>query len=55
VSASLAYSTVIFSTLFGALIWNETPSSESWFGMAAIVASGVMASAHARAAPSEHD
>lgn len=55
VSASLAYSTVIFSTLFGALIWNETPSFESWLGMAAIVASGVMASLRSRAAPTEHD
>lgn len=55
VSAALAYSTVIFSTLFGAVIWSEVPSPLSWLGIAAIIASGVMASMGSRAAPVERD
>jgi drug/metabolite transporter (DMT)-like permease len=55
VSASLAYSTVIFSTLFGALLWSEVPSPASWLGIAVIIASGVMASMRSRVVPVEQD
>jgi drug/metabolite transporter (DMT)-like permease len=55
VSAALAYSTVIFSSLFGVLIWHELLSWLSWFGIALIVASGVLASLRSRAAPAEQD
>lgn len=44
VSASLAYSTVIFSCLFGVLFWNETLSPLAWGAILLIVASGVSSS-----------
>ena len=43
VSASLAYTTVAFSTLYGVLLWNDVPSAAVWAGMVLIVASGVLA------------
>ncbi|MDK9714082.1 MAG: DMT family transporter [Sulfuritalea sp.] len=43
VSASLAYSTVVFSSIFGALLWGETLSWFGWAGVALIVASGLFA------------
>lgn len=43
VSASLAYTTVAFSTLYGVLLWNDVPSAAVWLGMVLIVASGVLA------------
>ncbi|WP_026224696.1 DMT family transporter [Methyloversatilis thermotolerans] len=46
VSASLAYTTVAFSTLFSLLLWNEAPAAVVWAGMALIVASGVLALLH---------
>lgn len=42
VVSSLAYSTIVFASLFGMLIWNETLSLYSWLGMAFIIASGVL-------------
>ena len=49
VSASLAYSTVVFSSLFGILIWGEVLPWSSWFAIVLIIASGVLASAQSRA------
>lgn len=42
VVGSLAYSTIVFASLFGMLLWNETLSLASWLGMAFIIASGVL-------------
>ena len=41
VASSLSYSAVVFATLFGIFLWQETLSPSSWTGMALIVASGV--------------
>lgn len=41
VASSLSYSAVVFATLFGIFLWQETLSLSSWTGMALIVASGV--------------
>lgn len=46
VVGSLAYSTVVFSSLFGVLLWQETLSPAHWTAIALIVASGVL-SVHA--------
>ena len=48
VSASLAYTAVIFASLFGMLLWGDTLTGPSWLGMALIVASGVAATALSR-------
>ncbi|MDO8991095.1 MAG: DMT family transporter [Sideroxyarcus sp.] len=42
VVGSLAYSTIVFSALFGLLFWNELLSSSAWFGIALIIASGML-------------
>lgn len=42
VVGSLAYSTVIFASLFGILFWDEWLSPLSWLGIGLIVASGVL-------------
>ncbi len=42
VSASLAYTTVIFSSLFGMLLWDEHVPPAGWAAIALIVASGVL-------------
>jgi drug/metabolite transporter (DMT)-like permease len=42
VVSSLAYSTVVFASLFGMLLWHETLSLSSWLGMALVIASGVL-------------
>jgi drug/metabolite transporter (DMT)-like permease len=39
---SFAYSTVVFASLLGYLLWNETLPAESWGGVAVIVLSGVI-------------
>lgn len=44
VTASLAYSTVVFSSLFGMLLWQEILPWTSWLAIALIVASGALAS-----------
>jgi S-adenosylmethionine uptake transporter len=51
VSASLAYSTVVFSSLFGLLFWGDALPWPAWFGIALIVASGLMASMYSGAVP----
>jgi drug/metabolite transporter (DMT)-like permease len=48
-SASLAYSTVIFASLFGVLLWDEVLPLSAWLGIGLIVASGMLASAQSRA------
>jgi len=42
VVGSLAYSTIVFASLFGMLLWDETLSLASWLGMAFIIASGML-------------
>lgn len=54
-SASLAYSTVIFASLFGMLIWDETLSPGAWSAIVLIIASGVVATWFSRANPAEQD
>ncbi len=54
-SAALAYSTVIFSSLFGMLIWGEVMAASSWLAIGLIVASGVAATHFSRANPAEGD
>lgn len=44
VVSSLAYSTVVFASLWGILIWHEVLSLTSWTGIALIILSGVLAS-----------
>lgn len=54
-SASLAYSTVIFASLFGMLFWQEKLSAGAWSAIALIVASGVVATWFSRANPADQD
>lgn len=42
VAGSLAYSTVVFASLFGVLLWHETLSLDQWLAISLIVASGVL-------------
>ncbi|MBI5007482.1 MAG: DMT family transporter [Nitrosomonadales bacterium] len=42
VVGSLAYSTIVFSALFGLLFWQETLSASAWFGIALIIASSML-------------
>ena len=42
VVSSLSYSTIIFASLFGILLWNEILPLSSWLGMALIIAGGVL-------------
>jgi len=53
VSASLAYTTVVFSSLFGVLVWGEILPLASWLAIALIIASGVAVSfaSHRTGAP----
>jgi S-adenosylmethionine uptake transporter len=54
-SAALAYSTVIFSSLFGMLIWGEVIGALSWFAIGLIILSGIAATHFSRASPAESD
>ena len=52
VSANLSYSTVIFASLFGMVLWGEHLAVSAWAGIGLIIASGVLISvAAARATP----
>ncbi len=51
VSANLSYATVMFASLFGMLVWDETVTPAGWAAMALIVGSGVMVSLAARSRP----
>lgn len=42
VVGSLAYSAIVFSALFGLLFWHELLSLSAWFGIALIIASGML-------------
>jgi drug/metabolite transporter (DMT)-like permease len=42
VVGSLAYSTIVFSALFGLLFWQETLNTSAWLGIAFIIASGML-------------
>jgi drug/metabolite transporter (DMT)-like permease len=42
VVGSLAYSTIVFASLFGMLLWNEVLPLSSWLGMTLIIAGGVL-------------
>ncbi|MBU1214408.1 MAG: DMT family transporter [Gammaproteobacteria bacterium] len=42
VVGSLAYSTIVFSALFGLIFWREQLSLLAWLGIALIIASGVL-------------
>lgn len=54
-SAALAYSTVIFSSLFGMLIWGEVLGASAWAAIGLIVLSGIAATHFSRANPVEQD
>lgn len=43
VSASLAYSTVVFASVFGMLLWEESLPWQGWVGVILIVGSGLFA------------
>lgn len=43
VTASLAYSTVLFSCLFGMVLWQDAMPWSAWLAMALIILSGVLA------------
>lgn len=49
--AALAYSTVVFSSLFGIVFWNETLDQSSWLAVGLIVMSGLAATHFSRATP----
>lgn len=55
VSAALAYSTVIFSSLFGMLIWGEVLDASAWAAIVLIILSGIAATHFSRASPVEQD
>ncbi len=42
VVGSLAYSTIVFSALFGLLFWDELLSLSAWLGITLIIASGML-------------
>jgi S-adenosylmethionine uptake transporter len=51
-SAALAYSTVIFSCLFGMVFWSETHDASAWLAIALIILSGVAATHFSRSSTS---
>lgn len=55
VAASLAYSTVIFASLFGMLLWQELLSPGAWLAIVLIIVSGMMSTWFSRANPAEQD
>ncbi len=54
-SAALAYSTVIFSSLFGMLFWGESLAPSAWAAIGLIILSGIAATHFSRASPVEQD
>ena len=54
-SAALAYSTVIFSSLFGMAFWGEVLDASAWAAIGLIILSGVAATHFSRANPAESD
>lgn len=55
VSASLAYTTVAFASVFGMLLWQDVLSPGAWLAIAVIVASGLISSWLSRANPADQD
>ncbi len=55
VAASLAYTAVVFASLFGMLFWGEVLSLAAWLAIAIIVLSGMAATRFSRANPAEQD
>lgn len=53
VSASLAYSAVIFASLFGVVFWGEHLGIDAWLAIALIIGSGIVATQVSRRRPSE--
>jgi drug/metabolite transporter (DMT)-like permease len=53
--ASFAYTTVVFSSLFGYLLWNERLMPLALAGMALIVGSGLMATVFSSSVPQARD
>jgi drug/metabolite transporter (DMT)-like permease len=43
VAAALSYSTVVFSSVLGIALWNDTLTLQSWLGIALIIAAGIAA------------
>lgn len=54
-AAALAYSTVIFSSLFGVLFWGEVMGASAWLAIGLIILSGIAATHFSRASPVEQD
>jgi S-adenosylmethionine uptake transporter len=54
-AATLAYSTVIFSSLFGMLFWGEVLGASAWAAIGLIILSGIAATHFSRASPVEQD
>ncbi len=54
-SAALAYSTVIFSSLLGMLFWGEMLDASAWLAIGLIILSGIAATHFSRASPVEQD
>ena len=54
-SAALAYSTVIFSSLAGMLFWGEVLPASAWAGIGLIILSGIAATHFSRASPVAQD
>lgn len=54
-AAALAYSTVIFSSMFGTLFWGEVLHLTAWIAITLIVLSGIAATHFSRASPVEQD
>lgn len=44
VSANLSYSTVVFSSLFGVVLWGEVLPLAAWLAVCLVIASGIMVS-----------
>lgn len=55
VSASLAYTTVVFASIFGTLFWGERLSVGAWAAIGLIVTSGVVATWFSRVNPADQD
>jgi S-adenosylmethionine uptake transporter len=55
VAASLAYTTVIFASLFGMFLWQENLSPGAWMAIALIVISGLISTWFSRANPADQD
>jgi drug/metabolite transporter (DMT)-like permease len=47
-AATLSYTTVIFSSLFGVLLWDERLSPTSWAAIGLIILSGILATHFSR-------